>query len=187
MSDDLAATLRAVVALLGKLGVDYMLVGSVAALAHGRSRATQDFDLVASIDATTARALVRALPADRFYASEDAAIQAVKSSTMFNLIDMSTGWKVDVVPLKRRPFSVREFSRRRVVEVLGLEVFVASVEDVILSKLEWSTLAGGSARQLEDVRELLRIGGSRVDVDYLRSGAAELGVADALAELTRCP
>lgn len=183
MSDDLAETLRTVIEMLERLGVEYMLVGSVAALAHGRARATQDFDAVVSMDASTARSLVRSLPSDRFYASEDAAVQAVREGTMFNLIDMTTGWKVDLVPLKARPFSVREFSRRRLVQVFGLEVFVASVEDVILAKLEWSTIAGGSARQLEDVRELLRINGTRVDVAYLEAGAEELGVATTFAEV----
>lgn len=59
MSDDLAATLRAIIERLSALGVEYMLVGSVAALAYGRSRATQDFDLVVALDEATARAFVR--------------------------------------------------------------------------------------------------------------------------------
>lgn len=179
MSDDLAATLRAILERLAELGVPYMLVGSVAALAYGRSRATQDFDLVVDLDEATASKLARSLPANRFYVSEEAAADAVRTSTLFNVIDMTTGWKVDLVPLKRRPFSRRELARRREVEVLGMRVFVASVEDVILSKLEWSALGGGSARQLEDVQELVRLVGDRLDVAYVEAGAAELGVSEA--------
>ena len=179
MSDDLVATLRAILERLEQLGLPYMLVGSVAALAHGRSRATQDFDLVVELDEARARELVRSLPGDRFYASEDAAVDAVRRRTLFNVIDMSTGWKVDLVPLKRRPFSQREFQRRREVEVLGMRVFVASLEDIILAKLEWSELGGGSARQLEDVRELVRIAGEQLDVAYVEAGVAELGVSAA--------
>lgn len=181
MSDDLADTLRAILERLANLGVSYMLVGSVAALAHGRSRATQDFDLVVQMGEETARELVRSLPPDRFYASEEAATDAVRHSTLFNVVDMTTGWKVDFVPLKQRPFSQREFARRREVEVLGMRVFVASVEDVILAKLEWSERGGGSARQLEDVRELVRVAGDRLDVAYVEAGAADLGVADVWA------
>jgi hypothetical protein len=183
MSDDLAATLRAILERLAELGVPYMLVGSVAALAYGRSRATQDFDLVVALDEATARKLARSLPADRFYASEEAAADAVRSSTLFNVIDMTTGWKVDLVPLKQRAFSRREFNRRREVEVLGMRVFVASLEDVILSKLEWSALGGGSARQLEDVRELARIAGEQLDEAYIEAGATELGVSAAWASI----
>jgi hypothetical protein len=46
MTDELTDTLREIVARLEALGIGYMLVGSVAALAHGRSCSTQDFDLV---------------------------------------------------------------------------------------------------------------------------------------------
>ncbi len=178
MSDDLVLTLRTLLAELEVLGAPYMLVGSVAALAYGRSRATQDFDLVVSLDETTARKLVRALPAERFYASEEAAVDAVRHATLFNIIDLATGWKVDVVPLKRRAFSQREFQRRRLVEVVGLRMFVASVEDVIVAK--WSKLAGGSSRQLDDVVALIELAGPQLDVQYVEESAAELGVTDGL-------
>jgi hypothetical protein len=52
--------------------------------------------------------------------------------------------------------------------VLGLPIFVASLEDTIVSKLEWAQAAGGSERQLEDVRALLQLGGERVDLQYVR-------------------
>ena len=145
MSDDLVATLETILERLEALGIPYMIVGSIAALAHGRARSTQDFDLVVDIDAERAAALVDALPADRFYASKDAALDAVRRSTMFNVIDLKTGWKIGLVPLKRRPFSAQEFRRRQPVELLGVRAYVATIEDVVLAKLEWSKSAGGSA------------------------------------------
>jgi hypothetical protein len=53
---------------------------------------------------------------------------------------------------------------------------VASAEDVIISKLEWAKL-GGSARQIEDVAELVRIAG-QLDDAYLEHWIAELGLLD---------
>jgi hypothetical protein len=53
-----------------------MLVGSVAASVYGRQRATQDFDVVLEARAPALRALVRSLPEERFYVSEDAALGA---------------------------------------------------------------------------------------------------------------
>ena len=185
MSDDLLATLRAIVGRLERLGVPYMLVGSVAALAHGRSRATQDFDVVVRVDETSLRAFLADLPKDQFYVSESAALDALRRSTMFNVIDMATGWKVDLVPLKRRPFSRREFDRRTTMELLGERLFVATVEDTILAKLEWSKLGGGSTRQLEDVRELLRIHHGRLDDAYILAGIEELGVQADWSEVTK--
>ncbi|MEJ7729608.1 MAG: hypothetical protein WKG00_10355 [Polyangiaceae bacterium] len=183
MSDDLVAALRAILERLGALGVDYMVVGSVAALAHGRARATQDCAVVVRAGEGRLRELVRSLPPERFYASEDAAADAVRHGSMFNIIDKTTGWKIDIVPLRSRPFSRREFDRRRPVELLGMEVFVATIEDVILSKLEWSALGGGSARQLEDVQALVALGGPRLELDYLDDGARELRVEAAWSQL----
>lgn len=180
MTDDLANALRAIVDRLERLQIPYMIVGSVAGLAHGRPRATQDFDVVVDLDLDRLDALLAALPADRYYVSREAAVDALRRETLFNIIDMETGWKVDVVPLKRREFSRTELARRRPLQLLGMTVQVASVEDTIIAKLEWSTLAGGSARQLEDVRELLRAG-SAIDRAYVESWIARLGLAEAWA------
>ncbi|MBI4952014.1 MAG: hypothetical protein HY908_08270 [Myxococcales bacterium] len=178
MTDDLTATLRELTERLERLGIAYMVVGSVAALVHGRGRSTQDFDLVVALDEPSLRALLESLPAERFYVSPEAARDALRRRTMFNVIDLTTGWKVDVVPLKPRPFSAREFARRRAVSLLGVELFVATVEDTIVAKLEWSRLGGGSARQREDVRELVRLHADRLDREYLEAAVRELGLDD---------
>lgn len=177
MTDDLAASLRYIVDLLEAQRVTYMLVGSVAALAHGRSRATQDFDVVVELSLATVDQLVEALPQERFYVSRDAAHDAVQRETLFNIIDMTTGWKVDIVPRKRRRFSQTELGRRQRMEVLGVSVWVATLEDTILSKLEWGRLGGGAGRQFEDVAELVRIGGRELDFEYLERWAAELDLS----------
>lgn len=187
MSDDLAATLRAILEGLDRIGIDYMLVGSVAALAHGRARSTQGFDVVVKLDARSLDALIRALPESRFYVSADAARDALARSTLFNVIDTTTGWKVDLVPLKPRAFSRREFARRARIKLLGEEVFVATVEDVIASKLEWSSLSGGSDRQREDVRELLRLHAERLDLPYIEAAVRELHIEDEWSAVRSAP
>jgi len=95
---------------------------------------------------------------------------------MFNVVDLETGWKIDIVPRKRRDFSVTEFARRTELLLLGMQVFVASVEDTLVAKLEWAKLGGGSARQLEDVRELVAVAGERLDTEYVERWVRELGL-----------
>ena len=153
-----------------------MLVGSIAALVHGRARSTQDFDVVIDADAGALRRLIQSLPEERFYASEAAALEAVRHESQFNVIDMDTGWKVDLIVKKQRRFSATEFNRRSKLDVLGERMYVASIEDTIIAKLEWAQAGGGSQRQLEDVQELLRIGGKRVDHEYVERWIAELGL-----------
>lgn len=183
MSDDLAATLRMLVERFAVSGAEYMVVGSIAALAHGRARATQDLDVVVALDEHSLATLLGTFGSDRFYVSEEAARDALRRRTLFNVIDMVSGWKIDIVPLKPRAFSKREFSRRTIVDVLGVALPVATLEDTIVAKLEWSREAGGSARQLEDVRELVKLAGGRLDRTYIGACVAELGLADAWQNL----
>jgi len=161
-----------------------MVVGSIAALVHGRSRATQDFDVVVELDPARLKALLASLPEGRFYFSEAAALDALRRESLFNVIDNETGWKVDVVPRKRREFSRVEFERRRELTFSGFKVVVASIEDTLIAKLEWSKIAGGSARQLEDARELVRIGGAALDRAYLEHWISELGLEQAWSQVS---
>ncbi len=75
-----------------------------------------------------------------------------------NVIDFESGWKVDFIIRKDREFSVTEFGRRRMGELLGFQLFVASAEDVILAKLEWARMSD-SERQIRDVAGILRTRG----------------------------
>ena len=99
----------------------------------------------------------------------------------FNAIDPDRGWKVDLIIRKDRPFSVHEFERRDSASVLGVEVALASVEGVILAKLEWSRL-GDSELQRSDVVQLLERRAADLDHGYIDRWAGELGLLDDLAE-----
>lgn len=171
------ALLRTVVGALREAGIPFMLTGSIAAAYHGASRATMDLDLVVEPKPDQLGALVAAVSRAGVYVSADAALEAVRSQSMFNVIDGRTGWKADLIVRKAREFSTVEFDRRQPTELMGIAVDVASVEDVILSKLEWAKL-GGSARQLDDVRALLRVNAEAVDRGYLQHWIDVLGLAD---------
>ena len=170
------AILQTVGRALDAAGIPFMLTGSFASAYHGAGRATMDVDLV--IDPTPAqlRALIDGLPASAWYASLEAALEAREQESQFNLIELETGWKVDLIIRKSRPFSRIEFDRRTVIEFEGVRLAVATVEDVILAKLEWASL-GGSARQLEDVAALLSARSADLDRPYLARWIAQLGVA----------
>ena len=58
----------------------------------------------------------------------------------------------------------------------GCPIWVTSVEDLIVAKLEWAKL-GASARQLEDVAALLRVHAGVLDREYLDRWIADLGLA----------
>jgi hypothetical protein len=76
-----------------------------------------------------------------------------------------------------REFSREEFDRRQVARLLGVEVSLTRLEDLIIAKLEWSQL-GDSELQRKDIAGLL---GASVplDVGYIERWVEELGLTDA--------
>lgn len=171
-------TLREVIAALDDAGIPHMLAGSFASSLHGVARTTAGIDLVVVAGPGTIDRLLLGLDRERFYVDEGAA-RVVGPGGQFNLIDTKTGWKVDLVRIRDRPFSATEFERRVPATVLGVPVFVATAEDTVLAKLECAK-ASGSDRQVQDVVDLLRVRGPDLDDDYLDHWADELGVADLL-------
>lgn len=156
----------------------FMLTGSVAAAYHGAGRATMDVDAVIDPTPEQLADLLQRVQRAGLYVSPEAAREALSDRTMFNVIDPATGWKADLIVRRDRAFSTEEFARRLPADLFGERVEVATIEDIILSKLEWATI-GGSARQLEDVRRLLAIGGDAVDRTYLDRWIDPLGLGSA--------
>jgi len=150
-----------------------MLVGSFASAFYGASRSTRDVDIVINATSNQLRTLVTALQSDGYYAELDAALQAQRDESLFNVIDNDTGWKIDLIPRKSRPFSREEFERRQRVDFVHLSLFVASAEDVVVSKLEWAKLAQ-SQRQIEDAARILRAQGPSIDGGYLKRWISDL-------------
>ena len=105
----------------------------------------------------------------------DAALEAFKRETLFKVIDLRTGWKIDMIICKSRAYSQEEFGRRQRLSLQGISVSVASAEDVILSKLEWSKLSQAQ-RQIEDAAGILKIQRSSLNRSYLKRWIHELGL-----------
>lgn len=172
--EDVFARVRAAMAVAG---VPHMLTGSFASSFHGVPRATQDIDIVIAPDREQLLALLAQFPASMYYVSRDAALDALTRHDQFNVIDLATGWKIDFIIRKPRAFNREEFERRRSADVSGVEMDVASAEDVLLAKLEWAK-RGGSARQIEDAAGIIRMQGERLDTAYIQRWVAALGLGE---------
>ena len=159
--------LQRLVAVLEQVGIPYMLSGSLASAFYGIPRSTQDIDIVVELDITRLRALITALPQEMYYVSEPAAVDALRRQGQFNVIDMETGWKVDLIVRKRRPFSRTEFERRRSEEVLGVPLVVCSPEDSILGSPSLVPRHGAT------IGRALALGHSSTQLHHLELGGAE--------------
>jgi hypothetical protein len=164
-----------ITAALDQAGIAYMLSGSFASAYYGAPRSTQDIDLVIAATPAQLRTFIEHLPSHEYYANLDAALEAYQQQSMFNVIDLATGWKIDLIFRKSRAFSQEEFRRRQLVEVANIPLFVASAEDVVVSKLEWSKLAQ-SRRHIEDVAGILKLRWESLDRSYLEKWILQLGL-----------
>lgn len=176
--------LRVVVAKLEQAQIPFMVSGSVASGYHGLPRSTLNNDVIIDANRGQIDQLILGL-GDRCYVSRDAAHEAIERRGMFNVIDIESGVKVDLMVRKDRPFSITELHRRQPATIGGVELHVATAEDCMLSKLEWSKL-GESTRQYEDALKVATVRGlETLDLPYLEKWAAELGVDELLDKLLR--
>lgn len=172
------AALRSVLGLIGRIGIPYMLTGSVAASYHGRPRTTQDADVVIDPSADQLDTLVRDLTSAGFYVDADGARRALSRRSQFNAIETRHAAKIDLIIRKERPFSLEEFERRQRVDLaFAPDVAIVSAEDAILSKLEWARRSGESERQLRDAAGILELNPG-LDREYISRWALSLGVDD---------
>lgn len=175
--------LKRVVEALDAAGVSYMLSGSLASSLQGEPRATHDIDLVVDIRLADVPGVVAALAGPNVYLDEYAVAEAVRRRSMFNLLDSTSGDKVDFWLLKDEEFDRERFARRVEVEALGLRLSVSTPEDTILMKLRWAAQAGGSEKQSNDARGVYEFQGDVLDAAYLDKWAETLAVSAALAEI----
>jgi hypothetical protein len=173
--------LHRLAALFDKAGIPYMIAGSIGSSFYGQPRATNDIDIVVDTDNAGLEKFLEMLGSD-YYVNKHAAMDALNHRSMFNIIDNQTGWKVDVIIRKSRPFSQEEFLRRRHADLMGLSTWLLSPEDSILSKLEW-VKSRESPAHLRDVLGVLLAQWDRLDFEYLKKWASQLEVTETLTEL----
>ena len=97
-----ADVFRRIIGHLHRRDIAYMLVGSFAGNYFGASRTTYDLDFVIEASPDQLQGLVADLQADDYYAELDAAMEAFRRESLFNVIDSATGWKIDLIFRKSR-------------------------------------------------------------------------------------
>ena len=175
--------LEALIEKLNQQDIPYMLSGSVSSSLHGQPRATKDIDIVIAPTKQQVLNFARAL-GESYYVSLDAVRNAFAHNSMFNVIDNQSGWKADFIIRKDRPFSRQEFERRGTAKIKGLDVWITSPEDIILSKLEWAKNSQ-SEQQFRDAIGVAVVQWGRLDYDYLHKWAKELQMESFLKQLLK--
>jgi hypothetical protein len=162
---------------LDRLGISYMLTGSIAMNYYAEPRMTRDIDIVVEIGEADEARLVKELSPD-YYIDAAAVRGALHNKTMFNILHLESVIKVDCIIRQDSEYRQTEFKRRRKIAIGDFSTFIVGKEDLILSKLYWAR-DSHSEMQMKDVRNLLRTG---YDAAYVERWAAVLGVADLYKE-----
>ena len=153
-----------IVSILEKEDIDYMLVGGLAVSYHNRSRTTNDIDIVVQIYPRDVEKIVKHFPEWKDY--KDSFIDSVKHGSLFNITDFETGIRYDFIAYRDSDYNYCAFERREKVEFFGRKCWMTSIEDLIISKIQWYNISK-SEKQLEDLKFLLL--DKDLDMEYIRS------------------
>ena len=161
-----------------KLRISYFVTGSVASMAYGEPRLTNDIDIVAEIGKKHIPKLLEAFPEEEFYISKEMIEEAISREGQFNIIHPSSGLKIDIIIKKGTPFDKSRFERiRRIKPAESYQANFSSPEDVIIKKMEFYK-EGASEKHLRDITGILKISGDEIDKKYISYWANLLGLTE---------
>lgn len=151
---ELRPVLSRTAAALDAANAEYAIVGSVAAMAWGVVRSTQDLDVVVLVDSVQGAQLLAAMAGDgELYVPSALAKAAISEAGSFNVLHPSSGGKVDLFCAVPDAFDRSRLDRRVAMQMLGVDTWVSTAEDVVLAKRRWR-LDSRSEAQWRDCVEI---------------------------------
>ena len=152
--------------------IPYMVSGSVAMMRYAVSRTTRDIDVVIDLQLADIQRFTKIFE-HGFYIHEGAIREAIWQTGMFNVIDDKSGFKIDFIVKKNSEYRQIEYNRRKRVLFFDFEIWIVSVEDLIISKLIWIQ-DFQSDKQMEDIENLLF--NNEIDKNYLMEWVNKLKI-----------
>lgn len=162
---------------LNDCGIDYMLIGGVAAVHYGRARSTGDCDIVLSIEESQIKKFCEHLQKHGFTATEQEVTQAFKEKSHFNAYYKGQyGYRAD---FSWRSNSLAEygFQRAQKKDIFGVIALVEQPEDIIIAKLVY-----GAEQDFDDAQAIF-LRQDKLDKIYMKKRAEEEGVRKKLDRL----
>lgn len=151
----------AVLDALEALGIPYLVVGSFASNFYGVARATQDADLVVHLGQVPIAQLSGRLGA-AFHLDPQLSFETMTGTTRHMVEAVGTAFRIELFDLSDDAHDQERFRRRRRLRLLGREVWLPTVEDVIVTKLRWAR-----PKDRDDVRNVMAVQAGRIDWDYV--------------------
>jgi hypothetical protein len=171
----------AVIDSLNQQGAPYMIVGSLAINFYCVPRSTQDADIVVKSPLVeVARQVSQSVSGMRF--DPQLGFESVTATKKLVLTTQQHDFQVELFELSGDEHDQLRFSRRVAVEVLGRKTLIATVEDMIVTKLRWSQHAGRE-KDMADARNLIAVQQERIDWAYVELWSERHGTRQLLDRL----
>lgn len=174
MSNPLQQAFDEILNILEHEKIDYALIGGLAATVRGRTRVTDDIDLVVSLDPDSAMDFARNLDAESFEPLFSEFEQVVRSAFLLPLRHRKTGITLDLA-IGVSGLEQQVIARATLVDIGDREIFVATASDLIVMK----TLAGRPQDDI-DIKGIIATQGVAIDWDYCEEVAKQLQQAVAI-------
>jgi hypothetical protein len=138
---------------------------------YGEPRLTIDIDIVADLKIEHLARVCAAFATPEYYVSEAAVRDASLKRFQFNIIHPASGLKVDVFIPKDTEFARIEAQRIQRIRSEGeYDAWFGSPEDVLLNKLIYFQLGGGSEKHLRDIAGMMKLQREKLDRAYVTTG-----------------
>jgi hypothetical protein len=177
------SAVQSIIEVLGDADVAHMFVGSLASNFHGIPRSTQDADVVVDLGPAALDWLWPRIH-DRFEADPQTAFETVTGTLRVRLHVPDSAFAIDLFGLSDDAHDVERFRRRVPVRLLDRQTFVASAEDIVVTKLRWAR-QGTRPKDLDDIRNIIAVRGDDLDWVYVSRWCREHGTDDLLSGIRR--
>lgn len=175
------ATLK-VVDVLSKLGVPWMLVGSMSSNYYGVERSTHDADFVVAVEELPLNAIAKEL-GDGFRLDPQMRFETITCTTMHRIHLRDIDFKIEIFHITDDAHDQARFARRRAIKDGERVLWLPTPEDVVVTKLRWSKL-GARRKDIDDVANVIAVQGERLDWPYILAWCDQHGTRQ-LAERIR--
>jgi hypothetical protein len=165
---------------LNEAGFPYFITGSVAAMYYGTPRLTHDVDIVLNLFGNQIKSFTALFSPDKFYIPPEETLLMETSRRHrghFNLIHLESGYKADIYLLGSDKLHHWAMERRKNVNFLSEQIYIAPPEYVIIRKLEFYR-EGGSEKHLEDIGNMLSVSSRELNTDFLIPELETRGLID---------
>ena len=158
----------------------YVLVGALASNVYSISRSTKDADVVVAFETGDLNRLLDTLGPD-FRFNPQMMIEVLTGSIRNEITFLPTGFLIDLFRLSDDIHHQALVDRRvrAYVSEIDLEVWVPTVEDIVVQKVRW-----GRRKDQDDVVNILSLNHEQLDWDYVVGWTDSHGTSPLLRQLS---